>query len=144
MDAMSKSQRSAAFKEQMADAMSELRSIMLSDESPTGNDRLTIRTIEVAEPSNYDARKVRKVREILNVSQTVFARLVGVSDVLVRSWERGVRQPAPIARRLLDQIYAHPIQFARLVRSSSVTTESRVRKVNSRGNTAKRNGKQAA
>ncbi|MGA2583717.1 MAG: helix-turn-helix domain-containing protein [Tepidisphaeraceae bacterium] len=141
---MSKSQRSAAFKEQMADAMSELRSIMLSDESPTGNDRLTIRTIEVAEPSNYDARKVRKVREILNVSQTVFARLVGVSDVLVRSWERGVRQPAPIARRLLDQIYAHPIQFARLVRSSSVTTESRVRKVNSRGNTAKRNGKQAA
>jgi putative transcriptional regulator len=144
MDAMSKSQRSAAFKEQMADAMSELRSIMLSDESPTGNDRLTIRTIEVAEPSNYDARKVRKVREILNVSQTVFARLVGVSDVLVRSWERGVRQPAPIARRLLDQIYAHPIQFARLVRSSSVTTESRVRKVNSRGNTGKRNGKQAA
>lgn len=141
---MSKSQRSAAFKEQMADAMSELRSIMLSDESPTGNDRLTIRTIEVAEPSNYDARKVRKVREILNVSQTVFARLVGVSDVLVRSWERGVRQPAPIARRLLDQIYAHPIQFARLVRSSSVTTESRVRKVNSRGNTGKRNGKQAA
>jgi putative transcriptional regulator len=115
---MSKPQRSATFSKQMSQAMSELRTIMSSGQSTTGNGRLTVRTIEVEEPSNYDARKVKKVRAGLNVSQAVFARLVGVSDVLVRSWERGVRRPAPIACRLLDQIRAYPGQFAGLVHSS--------------------------
>ena len=82
---MNKSSRSEAFGEQMAQAMAELRAIMSSGKSPTGDGRLTIRTIEVSEPSTYDARKVRKVRAALNVSQAVFARLIGVSDVLVRS-----------------------------------------------------------
>jgi hypothetical protein len=45
------------FRKQMAQAMSELRSIMSSGESPTRNSRLTARTIQIAEPSNYDARK---------------------------------------------------------------------------------------
>jgi len=112
---MNKSPRSAAFGEQMAQAMAELRAIISSGQSPTRDGRLTIRTIEVAEPYAYDAHKIKKVRAALNVSQGVFARLVGVSDVLVRSWERGARQPAPIARRLLDQIRAYPAQFVRLV-----------------------------
>jgi DNA-binding transcriptional regulator YiaG len=153
MDAMSKSQRSAPFGEQMASAMGELRSMMSSGQSPTANGQLTARTIQVAEPSNYDAGKVKKVRSALNVSQAVFARLVGVSDVLVRSWERGVRQPAPIARRLLDQIRAYPGQFAQLVHSSdamgitsATSPKHRTRKTGSRTPTShgKRNGKQAA
>jgi putative transcriptional regulator len=112
---MNKSARSAAFGDQMAQAMADLRAIVSSGGSPTSDGRLTIRTIEIAEPSTYDAHKIKKVRAALNVSQRVFARLVGVSDVLVRSWERGARQPAPIARRLLDQIRAYPAQFVRLV-----------------------------
>jgi putative transcriptional regulator len=146
MDTMSRSQRTDTFSQQMAHAMNELRSMMLSGESPTGNGRLTIRTIEVTEPSNYDARKVKKVRAILNVSQAVFARLIGVSDVLVRSWERGVRQPAPIARRLMDQIHAYPGQFAHLVHSSSIVAEDRTRRSGSRTRTSpgKRDGKRAA
>jgi putative transcriptional regulator len=140
MDAMTKSQRSATFNEQMAQAMGELRSMMSTGRSPTGNGRLTVRTIEVTEPSRYDARKVKKVRAALNVSQAVFARLVGVSGVLVRSWESGVRQPAPIACRLLDQIQAYPGQFAQLVRlasdisgiNSRTSTKQRTRKPSSR------------
>jgi putative transcriptional regulator len=140
MDPMNKSRRSAKFSDQMAQSMSDLRSIMSLGQSPTGNGRLTVRTIEVTEPSDYDARKVKQVRAALNVSQAVFARLVGVSDVLVRSWESGVRQPAPIARRLLDQIQANPKQFARFVRSASEISEmasrtpakQRPRKSNSR------------
>jgi len=120
MDTMNKSKRSAAFGEQIAQAMAELRAIVSSGQSPTRDGRLTIRTIEVAEPSTYDAHKIKKVRAALNVSQGVFARLVGVSAVLVRSWERGARQPAPIARRLLDQIRAYPAQFVRLVHAPPV------------------------
>lgn len=151
---MKKSQRSATFNEQMADAMGEMRSIMSSGQSPTGDGRLTVRTIEVAEPSMYDAVQVKRVRAALNVSQAVFARLIGVSDVLVRSWERGAREPAPIARRLLDQIRAHPGQFAQFVQSSSQSTQAgrgnpprnRARKAGSRTRVShhKRNGKRAA
>lgn len=50
----------------------------------------------------------------LNVSQPVFAQLLGISAVLVRWWERGARSPAPIARRLLDQV--DPKRFLSLVR----------------------------
>jgi putative transcriptional regulator len=112
---MKKSTRSATFSEQMSQSMAELRAIITAGASPTANGRLTARTIEVAEPSPYDAKGVRKVRDALNVSQAVFAQLLGVSDVLVRSWERGVRAPAPVARRLLDQIREHPSNFSKLV-----------------------------
>jgi len=115
---MNRESRTEMFGRQMADAMGELRSIMSSGQSPTGDGRLTIRTIKVDEPSEYSAKKVKRVRTTLNVSQAVFARIVGVSDVLVRSWERGVRQPAPIARRLLDQIQRYPEQFIPLVHAS--------------------------
>jgi putative transcriptional regulator len=115
MDAMKKSAKPDSFRRQTADAMRELRSIMTAGSSPTADGRLSIRTIEVAEPSFYDAKTVKKVRSALNVSQSVFAKLLGVSNVLVRSWERGARQPAPIACRLLDQIRDHPSRFAELV-----------------------------
>jgi putative transcriptional regulator len=112
----------------MAQSMAELRSIILRGQSPTANGRLTARTIEVAEPSACSARKIKQIRNLLNVSQSVFARIVGVSDVLVRSWERGARQPSPIARRLLDQIHRYPGQFMPLVHSSPrVRPESRKR-----------------
>jgi putative transcriptional regulator len=115
MDSMKKSSSTSTFKEQMAGSMAELRAIMDTKASPSNNGRLTVRTIEVVEPSNYRAKDVKKIREELNVSQAVFARLVGVSDVLVRSWERGVREPAPVARRLLDQMRAYPDRFIVLV-----------------------------
>jgi putative transcriptional regulator len=115
MDAMKKSHKATSFREQMARSMAELQAIMQAGASPSNNGRLTVRTIEVDEPSDYRAKDVKKVREELNVSQAVFAKLVGVSDVLVRSWERGAREPAPIARRLLDQIRAYPDRFAKLV-----------------------------
>jgi DNA-binding transcriptional regulator YiaG len=141
MDAMNKDSRTESFGRQMAHAMGELRSIMSRGQSPSANGRLTARTIEVAEPSAYNARRIKQTRAMLNVSQTVFARIVGVSDVLVRSWERGVRQPAPIARRLLDQIRRYPAQFSPLVHPSSrkVSTAARARAAH-----IKRSGRKAA
>jgi DNA-binding transcriptional regulator YiaG len=118
MDAMRKKKRTDPFGLQMSRSMAELRSIMAAGQSSTKDGRLTTRTIEVAEPCAYDAQSIKKVRQTLKVSQAVLAGLMGVSNVLVRSWERGARQPAPIARRLLDQIRAHPNQFAKLIRPS--------------------------
>ena len=131
---MKRTPRVASFARQMAQSLDELRSIMSKGQSPTADGRLTARSAQVREPSAFDARKIKNIRQALDVSQAVFARLVGVSDVLVRSWERGVRRPAPVARRLLDQISNHPDQFVKLIQPHARNVTAR----------RKRNGKRAA
>ena len=78
--------------------------------------RLTARTVEVAEPGAYPAAAVKATRERIGASQRVFARMLGVSTVLVQSWEQGVRRPSPLARRLLDEMNARPQAWAALAR----------------------------
>jgi DNA-binding transcriptional regulator YiaG len=80
-------------------------------------ERLTIRTVELPDdPADYGPREVRAVREGLNVSQMVFAHLIGASPALVRAWEQGGRVPSPMARRLLDSIRRDPRPWRAMVR----------------------------
>jgi putative transcriptional regulator len=51
---------------------------------------------------------VKRVRERLGASQSVLARLLGVTVNRVRSWEQGKRPPQPIACRFLAEIEARP------------------------------------
>lgn len=85
--------------------------------------QLTVRTVEISEPGTYTARKIRQLRTQMGVSQAVFAKLVGVSTVLVQHWEQGVTAPRPTARRLLDEISRDPSRYAaramRRVRASA-------------------------
>lgn len=71
--------------------------------------RLTVRTVKLpADPTPYDADAVKRTRERLNVSQAVFARLLGISVVLAQGWEQGQRRPSKMACRLLDEVNAAP------------------------------------
>jgi putative transcriptional regulator len=72
---------------------------------------IRIRDVEIAEPGNYRAKDVRVLRDVIGVSQAVFACLVGVSPELVESWEQGLRRPAAPVRRLLDKISEDPAAF---------------------------------
>jgi len=82
-------------------------------------EKYTVRTVRaVPEPGSYDSATVRKTRELVGVSQPVFARMLGVSAALVRSWECGQRKPAPIARRLLDLIRANPSNWRAMVEAA--------------------------
>lgn len=76
----------------------------------------SVRTVEVAEPSEYDAPAVRAVRAKVGASQALFAKLLGVSGPLVRAWEQGTRRPSPLARRLMDEIDAYPERWTALIR----------------------------
>jgi DNA-binding transcriptional regulator YiaG len=81
--------------------------------------KYTVRTVHtVPDPATYDAAAVRSTRALVGVSQPVFARMLGVSPALVRSWECGQRKPAPIARRLLDQIRAAPSSWRAMVEAA--------------------------
>jgi DNA-binding transcriptional regulator YiaG len=82
--------------------------------------RFTARTAEVPDaPGTYGGGGVRATRERVGVSQAVFAQLLGVSTVLVASWEQGSRVPAPWSRRLLDEVNRDPKHWRAMVRRAS-------------------------
>jgi putative transcriptional regulator len=97
--------------------MRELERMM--DEGKTPEELFTVRTVEVPEPHVYRAKQVRILRDSLGVSQAVFAHLLGVSVVLVKSWESGAREPNSMARRLMDTITADPARWLATVKEMS-------------------------
>jgi putative transcriptional regulator len=74
--------------------------------------KVTARSVDVVAPPVYDQADIRRVRERLGVSQTVFAELIGASASTVRAWERGVREPSEMARRLIALAERDPQVFA--------------------------------
>ena len=83
------------------------------------HEKFTVRTVRfVPDPGHYDAAGVQATRELVGVSQPIFARMLGVSPALVRSWECGQRNPAPIARRLLDLIRANPKNWRKMIEAA--------------------------
>jgi DNA-binding transcriptional regulator YiaG len=82
--------------------------------------RFTVRTVTVPdEPRTYDANAVRATRDMIGVSQPIFAHLLGVSAMLVRAWEQGQRVPALWARRLLDEVNRDPRHWRGMIRKAS-------------------------
>lgn len=70
-----------------------------------GRRKVTMRTTKVTLPKPVEAirpREIRRIREKLNVSQAVFARLLNVPVVTEASWETGRRNPSGAALRLLQ------------------------------------------
>ena len=49
----------------------------------------------------YDANKIKKIRESLNLSQMIFAEAIGVSVKTVEAWESGRNKPQGPASRFL-------------------------------------------
>ncbi|MDB5320850.1 MAG: higA-2 [Phycisphaerales bacterium] len=142
---MSKTKRQPdSFRKQMAQSMAALDSIMNAGQSFSGDNRLTVRTIRVVEPCSYSPGAVRAIRKRLGVSQAIFARLLGVSHVLVRSWERGARTPAAIARRLLDVIRDNPDALISLIRTAPPATARPTRKSISKGAASSRSRRASA
>jgi putative transcriptional regulator len=52
-------------------------------------------------PKKYTAEEVRKIRDALNMSQRIFASVIGVSKKTVESWEYGHARPSGAAARVL-------------------------------------------
>jgi putative transcriptional regulator len=65
----------------------------------------------IPKPSSYPPARVRAVRDLIGASQEVFAQLLAVSVMTVRSWEQGLRQPSPISRRFLEETEMSPGHF---------------------------------
>ena len=98
--------------------------------------KYTMRQVRVIpKPSPYPPARVRAVRDLIGASLEVFAQLLAVSPMTVRSWEQGSRQPSPIARRFLDEIEMAPGHFRGRILTAAADTD--------RPNPRRRSGEQA-
>jgi len=87
--------------------------------------RYTCRQITLdLEPTLYDPDLVRKTRGLLGVSQTLFARFLGVSPKTVKSWEQGFNSPHTIACRFMDEIRRTPQFWQDRLKAMSVSRQA--------------------
>lgn len=90
----------------------------------TISDRFTVRTIRLnLQPTSYDPAAVRKTRDLLKLSQPLFAKFLGVAVQTVRAWEQGDNIPSDMACRFLDEINANPTYWQRRLQSAAVAQE---------------------
>ncbi len=52
--------------------------------------------------------QIKIIRDRMNVSQTVFAKLLNVSPSSIRQWEQGKRKPTGSTRVLLELLHKSP------------------------------------
>lgn len=68
-------------------------------------ERFDLHTVELNLcPTAYDPAKIVATRKLLDASQLVFAKFLGVNVKTVRSWEQGVNVPSDMACRFMDEI----------------------------------------
>jgi putative transcriptional regulator len=116
---MSKDDRLSPLAAEMVAGMSELCDALKAGEII--EKRFTVRTVTLnIDAKRYGPSDVRRARDVLNASQPLLAKFLGVSVKTLRSWEQGVRPVPMIACRYLDDILAHPeIWKERIVVSTS-------------------------
>jgi len=61
-----------------------------------------------ARPRPLKPAGIRELREGLNASQALFARLLNVSSQAVESWEQGIREPRQATLKLLHIARKNP------------------------------------
>jgi len=68
--------------------------------------RLSKDTVSVVPVDNFTAKDVQSLRRQNEMSQSVFAKIIGVSTKTVIAWESGFRKPTGAYARIL-QIITH-------------------------------------
>ena len=88
------------------------------------NERFTCHKIVLdLQPTQYVPATVKDTRQMLGVSQALFAQFLGVSRGTVQSWEQGEKSPRRMACRFMDEIRRDPDRWrARLHEAAKLKT----------------------
>ena len=98
-----KKKKNSEFFEGIRDALTEFHNDL------TSNRKLTARmVIHPDPPKAITAKDIKKLRNHLNVSQTVFAEILNCSPSTVRAWECGAKKPSGPSLRLLEIVAKNP------------------------------------
>jgi putative transcriptional regulator len=112
-----RSRRRGSVGSEILEALEEVRDAVESGE-PLDR-RFTVRSYRLDFAArDYGADEVRSVRQLLGLSQPLFANFLGVDASTVRSWEQGTRPPSTIARRFMDEVAINPEYWRGRLRES--------------------------
>ncbi|PID77588.1 MAG: transcriptional regulator [Deltaproteobacteria bacterium] len=70
-------------------------------------DEETMRKVELlyfSDQRELTPEDIRRIRTKNDVSQSVFAAILGTEKILIEHWEQGITKPNEMAKRLLDLI----------------------------------------
>ncbi|MBC1235488.1 helix-turn-helix domain-containing protein [Listeria booriae] len=77
-------------------------------EAKPGTYKKNKNAVSVLEIPVYTPDQIKAIRESVAMSQTIFARLLGVSNASVEQWESGGKRPGGSTRRLLSLLERFP------------------------------------
>lgn len=73
-----------------------------------GNISARRKVLSIAPLKCYSSSEIKKIRNSTELSQTMFAKILGVSNKTVEAWESGRNHPDGAATRLLSLIELNP------------------------------------
>jgi putative transcriptional regulator len=76
-------------------------------------DKATLRNFDescLVAPCTLEPEQIKKIREMNNVSQPVFARFLNTTESTVQKWESGAKRPSGMALKLLDVVRKHGLK----------------------------------
>lgn len=88
----------------------------LKSDRPVSEQLSCRRVVLNLEPTPYDPELVKRTRELLGVSQTLFAQFLGVETGTVQKWEQGDNPPMGAACRFMDEIRYDPPRWRKRLR----------------------------
>jgi putative transcriptional regulator len=87
--------------------------------------RFTCRQVKLnLQPQPYSPKLVKETRGVLGVSQSLFARFLGVSPKTVHAWEQGLNPPSKMACRFMDEIRRSPDHWRKRLRQVTVRCDN--------------------
>lgn len=72
-----------------------------------GNLKAKVTVCSTATPiPEFESEEIKNIRTSLNMTQQMFADIIGVSKKTVEAWESGTNTPSGVARRMLSMLQA--------------------------------------
>ncbi len=73
-----------------------------------GNLTKTNKFLAINEPSLMSPKEIKQLRQFLQLSQSLFAKVFAVNVKTVEAWERGINTPSGSALRLMNILKKYP------------------------------------
>lgn len=119
--------KKSTFGQRLLRSAREAARIERGELEPARVTRYTVAEAEVVPPPHYRARKIREIRDQMELSQPVFAAALNVSADTIRAWEQGKREPDGPTLRLLEVAEQHPEVFLNKLRKRARRNRPKIR-----------------
>jgi len=105
---VTKAQKKGTFGQLLIESAREAVQIERGEVAPARVTKYTAAEAKVVPPPQYLPERIKGIRDVMALSQPVFAAALNVSPETVRAWEQGKREPDGPTLRLLEVAEQHP------------------------------------